>query len=169
MGLWTSKSVDRLNSNRRTGQMMCYKPRRGAPTPPGTPPWPRRGYRPRRRSGHPTGPQFGYHPAPKLSVGLHAVDAPDYLAGLDHVVIVPGQHGGGRGSWHAAGRQHLYDRGSIFMMIVSPVTRSRTVTSACRASLERQSGLEHLDCIEGEFGIEAALDVGALAKPVLLA
>jgi hypothetical protein len=78
-------------------------------SPPGTPPWPRRGYRPRRRSGHPTGPQFGYHPAPKLSVGLHAVDAPDYLAGLDHVVIVPGQHGGGRGSWHAAGRQHLYD------------------------------------------------------------
>ena len=35
-GLWVCgqrKSVDRLNSNKRTGQMMCYKPRRGAPTP----------------------------------------------------------------------------------------------------------------------------------------
>jgi hypothetical protein len=31
------------------------------------------------------------HPAPKLSVGLHAVDPPDYLAGLDHVVIVRGK------------------------------------------------------------------------------
>ena len=29
------------------------------------------------------------HPAPKLSVGLQAADAPDYLAGyVDHVVIV---------------------------------------------------------------------------------
>src|SRR5262249_11777762 len=27
----------------------------------------------------------GRHPAPKLPVGLHAVDAPDYLAFLDHV------------------------------------------------------------------------------------
>src|SRR6516165_9215791 len=77
-----------------------------------------------------------------------------------------------RGSCEGAywGRIALPKRAVLtLMMIVSPVTRSRTVTSACRASLERQSGLEHLDCIEGEFGIEAALDVGALAKPVLLA
>ena len=39
------------------------------------------------------------HPAPTLSVGLHAVDAPNYLAGLDHVVIVRGSAAKGRGSW----------------------------------------------------------------------
>jgi hypothetical protein len=35
--------------------------------------------------------------------------------------------------------------------------------------LERQADLEHLDRIEGEFGIEAALDIGGFPKSVLLA
>lgn len=34
---------------------------------------------------------------------------------------------------------------------------------------EREPGAEHLDGVEGEFGVEAALDVGGLAEAVLLA
>jgi hypothetical protein len=43
------------------------------------------------------GAQSGRHPAPKLSVGLHAVDALDYLAVLEHVVIVLGCAAQGEG------------------------------------------------------------------------
>ena len=41
--------------------------------------------------------------------------------------------------------------------------------SVDRRGLERQADLEHLDRIEGELRVEAALDVGGPAKAVLLA
>ena len=37
-----------------------------------------------------------------------------------------------------------------------------------RVELECQSDAEDLDCIETEFGIEAAFDVGGLPEAVLL-
>ena len=44
----------------------------------------------------PLGPGGGVH---NLIIQRHAVDAPNYLAGLDHVVIVRGSAAKGRGSW----------------------------------------------------------------------
>jgi hypothetical protein len=37
-----------------------------------------------------------------------------------------------------------------------------------RVELKRQSDAEYLDCIETEFGIEAAFDIGGLPEAVLL-
>jgi hypothetical protein len=40
--------------------------------------------------GHPSAPAIRVSSTPKLSVRIHAGDAPNYLDGLDHVVIVWG-------------------------------------------------------------------------------
>jgi len=79
------------------------------------------------------------HPAPKLSVGLHAVDAPDYLARPGSRRNRPGQRGGGRGS-----RQSAFNIGVLSEHTASRAcdahgcSRPRTAMDALRGLIGRE-------------------------------
>ena len=79
------------------------------------------------------------HPAPKLSVGLHAVDAPDYLARPGSRRNRPGQRGGGRGS-----RQSAFNVGVLSEHTASRAcdahgcSRPRTAMDALRGLIGRE-------------------------------